>query len=216
MGHYVYKRSYKKKSSDNGTWPQSKKTEAVLTWLTTGNMTQTSAMIKVPLITLQKWKTTEWWREMVDGIHDDDKVELDAKYQKIIRKALTVVDDRLENGNFMMDQKTGQIVRVPVSMSDTHRVMKDLVDQQQLLRLDRKQEEVSLETVNDKLKKLAEQFQTMAGGGKKLHKVGQIYEVEGEVDAVHDQREAGHSQGEPAVQLQARTEEEQSSAEQGT
>lgn len=173
-------------------------------------------MLGVPLQTLNLWKRSTWWKDIVDGIHDDDKVELDAKYQKIIRKALTVVDDRLENGNFMMDQKTGQIVRVPVSMSDTHRVMKDLVDQQQLLRLDRKQEEVSLETVNDKLKKLAEQFQTMAGGGKKLHKVGQIYEVEGEVDAVHDQREAGHSQGEPAVQLQARTEEEQSSAEQGT
>ena len=218
LGHYIYayKRDWKKKAGDPGQWPQSKKTEAVLTWLTTGNMSQTSVMLGVPLQTLNLWKRSTWWKDIVDGIHDDDKVELDAKYQKIIRKALTVVDDRLENGNFMMDQKTGQIVRVPVNMADTHRVMKDLVDQQLTLRIDKKTEEINLETVNDKLKKLAEQFQTMAGGGKKLLKVGQIYEVEGETDAVHDQRKEGHSQGEQAVQFQAGAEEEQSTTEQST
>ena len=208
IGHYVYKRDWKKKTGDKGLWPQSKKTEAVLTWLTTGNLSQTGVMTGVPLQTLNLWKKSTWWKDMVDGIHDDDKVELDAKYQKIIRKALVVVEDRLDKGNFMMDQKTGQIVRVPVNMSDSHKVMKDLVDQQQLLRLDKKQEEINLETVNDKLKKLAEQFQTMAGGGKKLLKVGQIYEVEGETNAILQERETGLQDGVPEIPRNSGAEEE--------
>lgn len=176
MGTWVYKRDWKKKPGDPGMWPQSKKTEAVLTWMTTGNLTQTAQLIGVGLPTVKSWRKQPWWIEAVEGFHDDDKTELDAKYQKIIRKALSVVEDRLDNGNFQMDQKTGVIVRVPVSMSDTHRVVKDLVDQQQLLRKDKRQETVAQETVNDKLVKLATQFAEMAIGKNKEKVVGETYE----------------------------------------
>lgn len=148
-------------------WPQTKKTEAVLTWLTCGNLTQTAALIGVGLPTVKHWRKQPWWTEAVDDFRDDDKTELDARYQKIIRKALDVVDDRLENGNFQMDQKTGKIVRVPVSISDSHRVMTDLVSQQQHLRDDKKQDVAAVESVNDKLIKLASQFAEMALGNNK-------------------------------------------------
>lgn len=178
MGTWVYKRDWKKKPGDPGMWPQSKKTEAVLTWMTTGNLTQTAQLIGVGLPTLKSWKKQPWWIEAVEGFHDDDKTELDAKYQKIIRKALSVVEDRLENGNFQMDQKTGKIVRVPVSISDSHKVAKDLVDQQQLLRKDKRQETIAQETINDKLAKLAIQFAEMAVGKNQKEKVvsGETYE----------------------------------------
>lgn len=187
MGTWVYKREWKKKPGDPGTWPQSKKTEAVLTWMTTGNLTQTAQLIGVGLPTVKHWRKQPWWIEAVEGFHDDDKTELDAKYQKIIRKALSVVEDRLENGNFQMDQKTGQIVRVPVSMSDTHRVVKDLVDQQQVLRKDKRTETVAQETVNDKLVKLAAQFAEMAIGKNKEKVIGETYENDlGAVKTVED------------------------------
>ena len=99
---------------------------------------------------------------------------MDAKYQKIVRKALSVVEDRLDNGNFQMDQKTGKVTRVPVNLADTHRVMKDLVDQQQKLRKDKVVESVAQETINDKLVKLASQFAEMALKGKK----GNTYDQE--------------------------------------
>lgn len=159
-------------------WPQSKKTEAVLTWMTCGSLVQTAQIIGVGLPTIKHWRKQPWWIEAVEGFHDDDKTELDAKYQKIIRKALSVVEDRLDNGNFQMDQKTGVIVRVPVSMSDTHRVVKDLVDQQQELRRDKKQEVAATETVNDKLIKLAEQFALMALGKAVQKETGETYEME--------------------------------------
>lgn len=178
MGHYIYKRDWKKKPGDPGMWPQSKKTEAILTWMTTGNLTLTAQLIGVGLPTVKAWRKQPWWKEAVDQFHDDDKTELDARYQKIIRKALAVVEDRIDNGNFQLDQKTGEVVRVPVALSDTHRVMKDLVDQQQVLRKDKTQVAVATETVNDKLVKLAAQFAEMALGKKTEKTVGQTYENE--------------------------------------
>lgn len=162
-------------------WPQSKKTEAVLTWLTCGNLTQTAALVGVGFNTMKSWRKQPWWQEQVDEFRDNDKVELDARYQKIIRKALDVVDDRLEHGNFQMDQKTGQIVRVPVSISDGHKVMTDLVSQQQLLRKDKQQEQIAVETVNDKLIKLASQFAEMVAMGNKQANQPQIYDMVEEV-----------------------------------
>lgn len=178
MGHYVYVKNKKTKPGEPGHWSAAKKTEAVLTWMATGNLSQTAGIIGVGYDTLKNWRKQPWWAEIVEGFHDDDKIELDTKYQKIIRKALSVVEDRLDNGNFQMDQKTGKISRVPVNMSDSHRVMKDLVDQQQVLRKDTKAPEQTSESINSKLLKLATQFAEMASPKKPLKLSGEVYEGE--------------------------------------
>lgn len=180
MGNWVYVRNNKTKAHEPGIWNKNKHTEAVMTWLATGNVTQTAAIIKVPLATVKYWKRQPWWKEAVDAFYEDDKQELDAKYQKIVRKALSVMDDRLTNGNFQLDQKTGRILRVPVSLADSHRVMKDLVDQQQVLRKNQVEEQKQVtESVNDKLIKLAQHFAEMAAG-KVVKDVnpGNTYEME--------------------------------------
>lgn len=180
MGNWVYVRNNKTKAHQPGIWNKTKHTEAVMTWLATGNLVQTAAITKIPLPTLKHWKKQPWWKEAVDTFYDDDKQELDAKYQKIVRKALTVMDDRLTNGNFQMDQKTGRILRVPVSLADSHRVMKDLVDQQQVLRKDKKEEQQQAQvSANETLLKLAKQFADMAKG-KTMKDVtpGATYEME--------------------------------------
>lgn len=180
MGNWVYVRNNKTKAHQPGIWNKNKHTEAVMTWLATGNLVQTAAITKVPLATIKHWRRQPWWKEAVEAFYDDDKQELDAKYQKIVRKALTVMDDRLTNGNFQLDQKTGRILRVPVSLADSHRVMKDLVDQQQVLRKDKKEEQQQVQTtINDTLQKLAKQFSDMAKGNvMKDVTPGTTYEME--------------------------------------
>lgn len=190
MGGWVYVRNNKTKAHQPGIWNKSKHTEAVMTWLATGNLVQTAAITKIPLPTLKHWKKQPWWKEAVDTFYDDDKQELDAKYQKIVRKALTVMDDRLTNGNFQMDQKTGRILRVPVSLADSHRVMKDLVDQQQVLRKDKKEEQQQAQvSANETLLKLAKQFADMAKG-KMMKDVtpGTTYDMEMEAEQILQNR----------------------------
>jgi hypothetical protein len=161
-----------------------------MTWLATGNLVQTAAITKVPLPTIKHWKKQPWWKEAVDAFYDDDKQELDAKYQKIVRKALTVMDDRLTNGNFQLDQKTGRILRVPVSLSDSHKVMKDLVDQQQVLRKDKKEEQQQAQvSANETLLKLAKQFAEMAKGNvMKDVTPGTTYDMEMEAEQILQNR----------------------------
>jgi len=177
---WVYKRLKKTKANEPGLWPDSKKQEAIMCYLACGNMTQTAAICKVPYETVKFWRKQPWWKEQVDVFYEEDKTELDTKYQKIIRKALAVVEDRLDLGNFQMDQKTGKITRVPVNMADTHRVMKDLVDQQQKLRKDVVAETIALETVNDKLAKLAKHFAEMASGKKQTTTYEAVLEPQGD------------------------------------
>lgn len=76
-----------------------------------------------------------------------------------MKKALAVTLDRLENGDFFYDQKTGKVKRKPVSMTDAHRVAVDLMSRREVLRnaqADRKEEIHS--TVQDQLAVLAKEF----------------------------------------------------------
>ena len=175
-GKYVYQRM-KKVPGKPGFWPERKKTEAVVTWMSTGNMTLTAAMINVPRDTLNKWRKMPWWKEIEQSIKDEDNQELDAKFSKIIKKTLDTIDDRLENGNFQFNPKTGKTIRIPVNLRDTHRVMSGLVDKRKVLRNEPTTSE-SKEGTNDRLLKLASQFAEMVKGIKdtEMKQVGEIYE----------------------------------------
>jgi len=150
--------------------------------MTCGNLVQTSHLIGVPRATLSIWRKQPWWVEQIEDFQADDNMELDARFQKIIRKALDVVSERLDNGNFQMDQKTGRIVRIPVSMGESHRVMSDLVSRQQEIRAKKAVEHQAHETVNEKLVNLAKHFADMAlqVSGKKP----QVYDMEEEIEVL--------------------------------
>lgn len=162
-GRSVYIRK-KKVPGEGGWWPENKKIEAVTAYLSTGSPLIASAMTKVPTRTIEHWKKSVWWKEMVAKIQDEDNQELDAKYTKIIKKTLAVIDDRIDNGNFQFDPKTGRVVRIPVNLRDTHRVMSDLVNQRGLIRKEPQKVEENAGTVNDRLLTLAEQFAKFALG----------------------------------------------------
>ncbi len=180
MGKRVYIRDWKKKADDPGQWPERKKMEVLMAYLASGNMVTVASVTGVPYTTIKFWKNQPWWKERTDAFYEEDKVELDAKYQKIIRKCLEVTEDRLENGNFLFDQKTGRVTRVPVALRDSHVVMKDMVAQQQILRKDPIQTEIAKDSINDRLVKLAEQFALMAMGKveKTIEPSGGVFEGE--------------------------------------
>lgn len=195
MGRYVYQRT-KKVLGGPGWWPERKRIEAVTAVMTLGNAPQAAAAIGVPVETIRTWKQMPWWKEMEQQIRDDDNQELDTKFSKIIKKTLDVIEDRLENGNFQYDPKTGKMKRIPVNIRDTHRVMSDLVDKRKVIRNEPTTTE-STEGTAARLAKLAVQFSEFALGRKdqEMKQVGEIYE--GDCDAIHDQRgEVTREQGE--------------------
>jgi hypothetical protein len=141
----------------NYSWSDKQKLEAVTSWLLLGNLALTSRVLNIPEITLRVWKTTEWWKNAVEDIKLQENVQMSSRLKKIVDASLVAVEDRLLNGDWMYDQKSGQMVRKAVGIKDAHKVATDLMDRQAII--EKATKPVTQEEQNDdKLLKLAEKF----------------------------------------------------------
>ena len=157
MGRYVYVKNNKTKAGELGHWKESKRIEAITTYLSTGNLTETGRMTGVPLKTLEQWKKSDWWKEMEKRIRSDEDQQMDAKLTKIIDKTLEKLVDSIENGEHIYDQRTGQVKRMPAKMRDLNNAFNTILDKRQLIR---KQPTKIIEqtTTAAQLQNLAESF----------------------------------------------------------
>jgi hypothetical protein len=142
-------------------WSENKRIEVVTSWLALGKIPLVSACTGVSEGTVRQWRTQPWWKELELSIQTETDQELDAKLAKRIDKALDVIWDRLENGDFLYDPKTGEFIRKPVGLKDVNKVMVDMMDKRLLIRKQPKEMQ-SQEAVKDILINLAKEFASMA------------------------------------------------------
>jgi hypothetical protein len=118
----------------------------------------------VPEETIRYWRKQDWWDDTVREIRHSGKVELSSKMKKIVEASIAVIEDRIVNGDFVFDQKTGEVVRKPVNLKDAHKVAIDMVDRQGALEQEADGGVSSNESKNiaSSLEKLAEAFKTFA------------------------------------------------------
>lgn len=141
------------------TWPIEKRVEVVSQFLVLGNLKMVSAITGVSYELVREWKTQPWWKELESEIRQTQNIEMDTKLSKIVDKSLDAVLDRVENGEFFYDQKTGKIKRKPASLRDVARVSVDMISKRELIRHgveDRK--ETTQIAVAEQLKLLAAEF----------------------------------------------------------
>jgi transposase-like protein len=146
----------------NKRWSDKQKLEAVQSFLVLGNVSLVSRILGIPRITLQVWKASNWWKELVDEIKLQDRIELSNKMKKIVEAAHAVVEDRLINGDMVVTPK-GEMIRKPVAMKDAHRVAVDMLNQQDAIdkAIGKEPGDVA-EGNSDKLEVLAERFAMFA------------------------------------------------------
>lgn len=196
--------------SAKGThWSDGQKLEAVQTYLMLGSVRMTAASLKIPEITLKVWRASTWWKDLESELKIQDELQLSTRLKKIAEKSFAAVEDRLEHGNFVFDQKTGKIRRIPVNLKDAHKVALDSIQQKELI--GKKHVDVANDgQILDKLEQLANKFAEMASDKfKQINDENRTIEmVEDVTDAVYDEREEGLQEGEQAVQLEAERKEE--------
>ncbi len=141
----------------NKHWSDSQKIEAVQTYKALGNLVLTSNVLKIPEMTLRGWKQTQWWKELDQELDLQENVQLSANLKRILDKTLAVTEDRIVNGDFIYDNKTGQLIRKPVNLRDVHKVAMDMIDKRDAL-ANRVPVQTTLEGIDDRLKKLAEKL----------------------------------------------------------
>lgn len=165
-------------SARKSRWAMSQKTEAVTTYMILGSMTLVAGALKIPLATLKVWKASEWWKQLEADLRVQEDLQLSTRLKKIVERSYDVVEDRLENGDFVYDQRTGEMRRKPVAMRDAHKVAMDVGTRRDLL-IDRHiaNESITTDKIEETLRTLAEQFATIANQSKKPSPVIEVTDV---------------------------------------
>jgi hypothetical protein len=154
----------KKKKSEKSTrhwYSDAEKLEAVKLWMVVGNLPTVAASLGIPFDTVKTWRYSKWWNELVTELRTENTIKLSNRLKKIAEKALDVTMDRLENGDWIYDQKTGEMKRKPVVMRDAMNVAAGLLDRQAKLD-DKPQDEAAKQQIQDRLTALADAFAKMA------------------------------------------------------
>lgn len=166
-------------------WSDAQKVEAVTLWLSMGNLSLVGATLRIPEPTIRKWRATQWWKEIAEEIQLQDKIQLSARAKNVIDKSMEVIADRLEQGDWIYDQKAGQMRRKPVAMKDALAVADKLMDRKDKLDKTLVVQD-STESVEAKLTKLMEKFAQAA-----QPQVTDVIYVQGETSAEDEKREEG-------------------------
>jgi hypothetical protein len=121
----------------------------------------TANVLKIPEMTLRGWKQKQWWQDIESELRVQENIQLSSRLQRIVDKALGATEDRLINGDLIYDNKTGQLIRKPVNLRDAHKVAMDMIDKREALQ-NKTPATVAMEQIDDRLKKLADQFEQIA------------------------------------------------------
>lgn len=174
----------KKKTEPTGTkahWAEKKKIEAVNTYIATGSPTLTSEQTNIPYYTIKSWMKTDWWKEKIQEIQQQDYDKLDGKMSKALDLALENVMDRVKNGEYFYDVRTGKIKRIPAKLRDINTTFTQLLDKRQLIRK-QPTKIVEQQTTAKQLTDLANKFSEFVSGKKHIEKFDELVDtvIEGE------------------------------------
>jgi ribosomal protein S8E len=171
----------------NGRWSPEKKIEVVTKWLALGNLRLVSELTGVSYGLVRLWRIEPWWKDLEAEIKASRRIQTDTKLAKIVERSLETVADRLENGNFKYNRKTGEVDRIPISALEANKIASDMLTQQNILA---KQE--VLETTAQQAQSVQDTIKLLFNEFAKFNTKRTVEVVATEVtDAVHDQREEG-------------------------
>jgi hypothetical protein len=194
-------------------YPEEAWLDAVTQYLILGNIRLVAASTGIPYDVLRKWRYTPKWKEIEAELRSSQNLEMDNTMTEIVEKTLTAIHDRVENGDFVWDQKNSQIVRRPAQLKDLQKVATDLLGKREMLRDNTtKRNEQPQSSTEDTLKLLAREFAKLVDKDKRTIASDvvdvEMVEIVGEEDAFHEEWEAGLQEGTPMG--------EESSSEPGT
>lgn len=153
------------------------KHKAIKMYMNNGNLALTARTLGVDFNTMQHWRyRTNWWPELQKRFQEEADRKLAAKMDSLVSKAVEKIEDRIENGDHILDSKTGEVINVPLKAKDLTTTVKVLSDRTDVLIGRANKDSMAKEMMEDKLAKLAKEF---ASFNRKLNEKV----IEGEVVA---------------------------------
>lgn len=158
-------------------WPEDKKVEAATLHVAIGNLVKVSELTKVPVGTLRQWADNDWWLVTQQRVKREAIEETDARFSKLIDKAINKLEKAVESGDYMYDIKKGELVNIPMTGRDLAMVTGITFDKRQLLR----GEATRITKTSDPEKHLAElarKFAELVQENRKSLATGEIVDAE--------------------------------------
>jgi hypothetical protein len=135
------------------------KANAATLYMVNGNMRLVSELTEIPYPTLVDWRKAEWWGTLIEELKSAKKAKMGAKMEQAVTTSLELIQDRLENGDFILNNKTGEIQRKPVALRDVAQVANSLLTRQLQIEEISNKLNHSENTMQDTLNMLAKEFQ---------------------------------------------------------
>lgn len=138
--------------------------QCIVYYSVSGDMNYVSRCTGVPSSTIQKWRSTPWWKECLREVQKEQQQRLDAKLTKLIDLSVEKLNERIVKGDAVVSLKDGVVKGYkPVSALDLTKITCMLYEKRALLRGDPTQriEKTPTSTILDSL---AKKFQEIANG----------------------------------------------------
>ena len=139
---------------------------------------------------LCEWRKQDWWLSLADELRQAKKAKRGAKLSSIIDQSLEVIQDRLENGDFILNNKTGEILRKPVALRDAAQISNNLLGRQLQIEDMAEKLDQQKDTVSETLAMLANEFKKF---NRMKHKEGAtdvaFVEYKETSDALYEERD---------------------------
>ena len=143
-----------KTDSAKAQWSDSQKFEAVTTYLMVGKWPIVSDATGIPIDTLKKWKQQDWWEDLEREVRRSSNIETSGKLKRIVDKAASVVEDRLENGDLIYNPSTNSFTRRPIGAKIASEILVKSIDRELLLQKLQDQPVLKEEAILDRLKNI--------------------------------------------------------------
>lgn len=144
-------------SLPGSSYTHEQRLEAATYYAMSGSMAEVSRRTGISESTLSGWRHSDWWPQLVEEVRSQKNVEIDAGFTRVIEKAISAVEDRLDNGDVVIVK--GEELRVPVKARDAAIVAGIAFDKREQLR--NPQTRPSEEDEWERLDRLADRLVTL-------------------------------------------------------
>jgi len=172
-------------------WGDAQKLEAVKCWLLTGNLMSVAAALGIPYVTLKHWRYSKWWAQAVMDLKSENNMKLTARLREIAGKSLDLMQDRLNEGDWIINSKTGKLVRKPVGARDLNVITNTMLSNVDKLE-GAPEREADNKKALDQLTILAQKFEEFAKKKKPVQVTDVIFIPENKENghSIHEERTA--------------------------
>jgi hypothetical protein len=150
----------------NNKWSVEAKQHVAVLLLTSGNLREVAKITGVPYETIVDWRKSDDWDSVIIAAKRQRNEQLQRGLYTLTDLAMEKTKDRLENGEWILNNKTGEMVRKPPSLRDTSRVLEASINQ--VVKLDHGVSAIQNQSTNEILKDLAAQFAKFASKKKPI------------------------------------------------